>query len=79
MHESATYQAILAEGEARGEARGELNEARRLLLLLGERRFGRPAALTRRTLVRLRDRARIERMTARLLQAQDWEDLLLTS
>lgn len=90
MRESATYQAILAEGEvrgevrgeawgeARGEARGKLEEARRLLLLLGGQRFGEPDALTRRRLARLQDLARIERMTTRLLQAQAWDDLLAT-
>ena len=48
MKESTFYQAILAEGEALGEARGEArgvilgeaSQAKRLLLRLGEARFG---------------------------------------
>ena len=82
MRESATYQAILREGriegEARGEARGKLAEARRLLLLLGEERFGVPDLQTRRAVNRLRDLERVERITARLLRADGWDDLLAT-
>lgn len=72
MRESSTYQAILAEGEARGEARGE----RRLLILVGSQRFGPPDRSIRRALDALDDVARIERISARLFQAATWEELL---
>jgi hypothetical protein len=82
MRESATYQAILAEGraegEARGVARGRVEEARRLVQLLGNRRFGDQDETAARELARLNELERIERMTARLLEATSWEDLLGT-
>jgi predicted transposase YdaD len=40
MKESATYQAILAEGRAEGQAQGAITEARKLLRLRGEEVFG---------------------------------------
>ena len=55
MEESVTYQAILREGEARGEARGKATEARRMLLLVGRTRFGEPSAAVVDTLDALTD------------------------
>ncbi len=79
MRESSTYQAILAEGEARGlaegEARGRAAEARRILLRLGHKRFGPPDTRTRAALERIADPDQIERMTDRVLDGASWDDL----
>lgn len=80
MKESVTYQAILEEGEAKGEARGKsegaLAEAKKLLLLQGTSRFGPPDEQTRAAVERLRNLPRLEELSVRLLTASSWRDLL---
>ncbi|MBV8126302.1 MAG: hypothetical protein JO114_01405 [Planctomycetaceae bacterium] len=74
MQESTTYQKILREG--RNE--GQITEAQRLLLLLGEIRFGVPEARTRSAIEAIQDIERLERMSKRILDADihDWDGLL---
>jgi hypothetical protein len=71
MKESTTYQAILEEGGA--------NELRKVLLLLGDQRFGPPDTSVRARIEETADLARLERWTARLLKASSWEELLAAS
>jgi hypothetical protein len=72
MKESVTYQAILREGEAKWRA----VEARDLLLRLGEKRFGPPDAATRRTIMAMRSVKRLEALAERLLEVENWTELL---
>ena len=76
MRESTTYQAILTEG--RNE--GRVGEAQRMLLMLGETRFGEPDEATRGAIEAILDVERLERMTKRVLDTniQDWNGLLGT-
>ena len=76
MQESTTYQAILREG--RNE--GRVGEAQRMLLMLGETRFGEPDEATRGAVKAILDVERLERMTKRVLDTniQDWNGLLGT-
>jgi len=76
MRESTTYQAILTEG--RNE--GRVGEAQRMLLMLGETRFGEPDEATRGAVEAILDVERLERMTKRVLDTniQDWNGLLGT-
>ncbi len=88
MRESSTYQAILKEGlregikegrkEGRDEGRkeGRMQEARNILLMLGEQRFGNPPAQVRQTIDAMGDASRLEQMVKRVLSAADWNDLL---
>ena len=86
MHESTTYQAILREGrneglnEGRNEGliEGRLSEARRLLLLQGEVRFGAADEATRRQIEGIRGVERLERIIRRVLDTNvsDWKALL---
>jgi predicted transposase YdaD len=80
MRESVTYQAILAEGREEGREEGlelgRLEGERRLLLRIGERRFGRPDARTKRALARITYRERLERLGERIFEATTWQDLL---
>jgi hypothetical protein len=71
MKESTTYQAILEEGGA--------NELRKVLLLLGDQRFGPPDASVRAMIEGTMDLARLEQWTAQLLKAGSWEELLAAS
>lgn len=72
MKESTTYQAILREGREEGE----LAEARRILLLLGERRFGPCPPAARATVEGIHPVERLELLTARVLDVENWDELL---
>ncbi len=73
MKESATYQAIVAEGLAEGA----LKEARRFLLQLGEELFGKAApASVKAKLETLKDPEHLELLGRRLLHARSWSELL---
>ncbi len=72
MKESTTYQAILEEGAAQGRA----DEARLLLLLLGDKRFGAADARIRRAIESITSVERLEQLTARILDVSNWDELL---
>ena len=76
MRESATYQAILREGRAEGRAEGAIEEARRLLFLMGEEQFGPPDEVTTAAVRRINDLRRLEEMGQRLFKVQGWQELL---
>ena len=66
MKESATYQAILAD------------EAKRILLRMGGKRFGPADADTRAAIESIVDVDRLEQLTERLLDVSRWDELLAT-
>ncbi len=72
MRESATYQAILQEGEAKGEVKGR----RATLLRQGRKKFGPPDAATLAVLETIGDIARLEQLSERLLEVNSWQELL---
>jgi predicted transposase YdaD len=80
MKESSFYQMILAEGraegEAKGEAKGKVDEARRILLRLGEKRFGPPEPSTLELIEEIAEVERIESMIEGLPGVESWEELL---
>jgi hypothetical protein len=84
MKESVTYQAIieegmaegLAKGLAEGLAKGELEEARKILLLQGRSRFGEPSAEVLAAVDAVTEVQKLEELTVRLLQATSWQELL---
>jgi predicted transposase YdaD len=84
MRESTTYQAILREGRQEGimEGRleGRLDQARRILLRQGTKRFGEPDATTVATIEAIKDVGRLETMVDRLVDGEIhvWDDLLRT-
>ena len=78
MRESATYQAILDEGRVEGRAEGEARAARMILFLLGEKRFGPSSAQTRAAIESISSAERLERLSARLLDVENWDELLAT-
>lgn len=75
MQESSTYQAVLARGRTEGRVEG----ARRMLLLLGEKRFGAPTARTRAVLEAVTELERIEQLTGQVLDSAGWEEQLSRS
>src|SRR5438105_4127425 len=84
MEESVTYQAIIrkgmakgrAEAKANGKAEGMVEEARRILLLLGTDAFGAPDAATNATIAGILDRDRLEALIDRVGEVKDWQALL---
>jgi hypothetical protein len=70
MRDSEAYLAILDEGRA--------DEARRLLLRQGRKRFGEPTTDLAGQLQAIADLERLERLSERLLDAASWQDLLAT-
>jgi hypothetical protein len=74
MEESSTYQWVIE----KGMVKGGLRTFRKTLLDLGTRRFESPTAATLAKLNTIDDLERLDRMTNRLLDAADWDDLLDT-
>lgn len=72
MKESVTYQAILEEGRAEGQ----LEAARKLLLDLGEQKFGKPDSKTAKRIKSIHKYKTLERFICRLLDADNWKELL---
>jgi predicted transposase YdaD len=77
MKESVTYQAILAEGEAKGKAEGAIEELRKVPLSQGEERFGEPAPpWAAAALAQLDDLEQLEALAKQVLHAESWGELL---
>jgi hypothetical protein len=72
MEESAIYQWAVEIGMEQGGKK----ELRETLLDLGAQRFGQPGATAETVLNSVDDMERLRRMTLRLLDAADWDDLL---
>ena len=71
MKESSTYQAILEEGRTEGAVK----EARKLLRVFGDGKFGPPDAQTAEAIEQTDDLARLEDLCQRLRTASSWQDL----
>jgi hypothetical protein len=67
MEESTTYQGIVRRGRA--------EEARRMLLLQGEAKFGPPDAAARAALERISDVAQLEELGVHLVKVGSWPEL----
>ncbi len=69
----------VAQGMAQGVAQGAIQEAQRVLLIQGRKRFGPAPASAEAALLGIADPARLERMAERILDAAGWDDLLATA
>lgn len=74
LEDSTTYQWIIQQGFAKGETQ----EARKLVLRIGQRRFGEPTSAQRDTLTGILSLDRLERLADRVIDAVSWDDLLAT-
>ena len=72
MRESSGYQLILDEGREEGH----VQEARKLVLRQGRRKFGAPGPDVEATIEAIGDLNRLERMSDRLFDVTTWPDLL---
>ena len=72
MKESVTYQAIIREGRAEGRA----EEARRVILMLGEKKFGAADAGVRALLEAMGEVEQLEELIAKVTDVGSWQELL---
>ena len=70
MEDSATYRAIVRQGRT--------EEARRIILLIGETKFGPANDATRASLDSIRELEWLEELGAQLMNAETWSELLPT-
>ncbi len=70
MRDSDTYMMILEEGRE--------EEAKKVILCLGQKRFGAADAAATTRLESITDLARLDRIVERLLDAANWQELLDT-
>jgi hypothetical protein len=70
MEESSTYQYIVS--------KGALKEAKKFLMLQGQKRFGQPDAETSAAIEAITDVERLEQLGQRLLDVSSWQELLAT-
>jgi len=68
MEESSTYRAIVR--------RGRVEEARHVLLLQGETKFGPPDPAARTAIENITDVAELEELAVRFVNADSWQELL---
>ena len=72
LRESSFYKVIMTEGEKKGR----LEEARRMILSQGRRKFGVSPAGIEAKLENIADQAKLEAIADRLIDVSSWEDLL---
>ncbi|HYT87432.1 MAG TPA: DUF4351 domain-containing protein [Gemmataceae bacterium] len=68
MHESDTYLAILDEGA--------IKEARKLVLRIGQKKFGPPPDAVVTMVQGIEELERLERLQERILDVSSWQELL---
>jgi hypothetical protein len=68
LRESSLYEVLLDEGR--------VHEARKLILRLGQARFGPPGEETRKAIEAIADLEPLERLFDRLLSVSNWSELL---
>ncbi len=66
----------MAQWAEKREAYGRTEEARKLLLRLGGKRFGAPDAQSRTALEAITSLEALEQLAERLLEAESWQELL---
>jgi hypothetical protein len=78
MSESTTLQAILRRGREEGLQEGRIVGERQLLLRVGTKKFGEPAAATVAAIETIQDVDRLEALGLRIIDADvcGWDDLL---
>ncbi len=69
----------LSQGLTQGFAQGRLETMRALILRLGTKRFGQPSATISATILGITDASRLEWLAVRVLDANDWDELLATA
>jgi hypothetical protein len=74
MLRSSTYDGILEDGRAEGR----IQALQATLVRQGRHRFGRATKAVQKAVNDIKDQARLERMTERLLTAATWQELLDT-
>ena len=78
LEESDTYQMILERGYARGVPDGRIQDRQETIGELATERFGTHSQANLDALRAINDYERLRRISARILHATSWDDLLAT-
>ena len=76
IEDSSIYRKALAEGMAKGINQGVAQQAKRILMRMGQKRLGPPEAGVVATIEDITDRERAEALIERLEEVSSWEELL---
>jgi hypothetical protein len=76
MQESSTFQAVINEGRVEGRVEGRISEGRRMLFLVGRKRFGEPSTVVREAIETIDEPEKIETLVNRLFEVESWDHLL---
>lgn len=80
MKDSVTYQAVLdegrEEGRQQGREEGRVATVRRNILVIGNKRFGKPTEATLRILDQINSGDYLESLVDRLIEVETWDELL---
>jgi len=83
MEDSVTYQALvrrgLQQGLQQGLQEGALSEAKRMLIVAGQPKLGRPSPSVDAAVAAITDPARLESLVARIYSASSWDELLTSN
>ena len=83
LEESTTYQAVLnkgmVKGKAEGRAEGTIEGEHKVLLRQGTKRFGPPSPEMAASLKAITDTERLERLSERILDVGNWDELLASN
>ena len=80
MEDSVTYQFIIekgvARGKAEGKAEGEVNEARKVIVRIGTKRFGAPSSQITRYVAAISSVEKLEQLIERLFEVETWDEFV---
>ena len=76
LEETSVYQEALHKGETLGEAKGRVEEARKILILQGRKKFGPPDEQVEAKIAAVSDPAYLDELIVRLLDVASWDELL---
>ncbi len=76
IEESSVYQDILQKGEAKGRVEGAVEEARKILIRHGSKKFGPPGEQAEARIAALDDVDRLQDLIDGVLDVASWDELL---
>ena len=76
MEDSVTYQSIKAKGKVEGKAEGAIIEARKMIVRIGTKRFGKPTARVTSKLDSIQSVEKLEQLSDRLFEVETWDEFL---
>ncbi len=76
IEESSVYQDIYAKGYAQGLAEGRLEEARDVVLIVGQKKLGPPGEQVQLTIAAMNDVGQLRALAEKILVVWNWDELM---